>query len=946
MNEAPPNNEEVDARLASLAQFGFPKNAMAEFLAEHEGGTGERLEWLEQRRQTATLLDERFRRLESSGRVDDDLRDIHAKLNDPFEIEETVLEFERHVRNLVSWEPPLNRNKTVWFQAGSGKDWDDLFNRLMRLDASSLPAVVPLHRLFDAPERLDEIVRHLATIEADEDRQRQLVQAGAQRLKGHGYAVPDLGAFSLLEALQRLEQWQAFHATKEGVRLSAVQLIQPFDADLATEFEQRCHAIQGVEEVAAVNDLAEEIQALAQTLEQRRQTLSDAIQTWRGLGIVFPHEGDLHPKDLMAWEANHDTVAASVDRHLALVGRWKRFARCWPAQVAASENLLGHLDRTEELQDIVDEMDAMWKQLELDGLELLETYEHNGLEVGPWRQRVFDDPMNAMERMTVERERWDRRVELMNKLQALDTSFSGDEDVMLRIQLLANEDVGGDILDEMRSFVERTERRNERHRVMLNEELASLRRAGKLEREVQTQHMNLRDLEGHVADLTRTNGAADASTHNEAMVERMRASVVQEVESLHLQGWHVDEWRATVHDQLLRVARELSEARPHLLRHDVLRRRLAALPWNRDVALALTVEAMCRQPHRLGYLNQHVPIYTARLSSRAVEDENYTISLWKPVEKHPTLVPVPEDHERKVLQPATTLDDAHEAMLEAMDDGATDTSEALDSSVNQQAVGVENRSPIETKEPPVKVAERVSHSLEVETTSEAHSAPDAAFEEKAAHPRVAAPVEEQRTPPSTTSEVDGVQASTPPEITIIPPQRSEPTVSNPGKGTARTLTALMELVALLGLPEVAMAIEQHELEAMPDLRRRLAAEVNIAPRDVRIGRLLRLTLRLLPKGDEDDALRAGMLNTLCELVAPLKRWMRRRLEARHSGAGGEFLADAKALGAALDRIPGLGHHLPLELDDWPLPSDIDLLSEEVAKLARSVHLPSAGGVKA
>ena len=55
-------------------------------------------------------------------------------------------------------------------------------------------------------------------------------------------------------------------------------------------------AIQGVEEVAAVNDLAEEIQALAQTLEQRRQTLSDAIQTWRGLGIVFPHEGDLHPR--------------------------------------------------------------------------------------------------------------------------------------------------------------------------------------------------------------------------------------------------------------------------------------------------------------------------------------------------------------------------------------------------------------------------------------------------------------------------------------------------------------------------------------------------------------------------------------------------------------------------------------------------------------------------
>jgi hypothetical protein len=158
--------------------------------------------------------------------------------------------------------------------------------------------------------------------------------------------------------------------------------------------------------------------------------------------------------------------------------------------------------------------------------------------------------------------------------------------------------------------------------------------------------------------------------------------------------------------------------------------------------------------------------------------------------------------------------------------------------------------------------------------------------------------------------------------------------------------ALKELVALLGLPDEALAIEQREMEAIPDLRRRLAAEVNVSPRDIRIGRLLRLTLRLLPQGDGDDASRAKMLSILCELVAPLKRWMRRRLEARHSGAGGEFLSDAAALGVALERIPGLGHHLPLDPDDWPLPSNINELSEEVAKLARSVHLPSAGGVKA
>ena len=605
--------------------------------------------------------------------------------------------------------------------------------------------------------------------------------------------------------------------------------------------------------------------------------------------------------------------------------RWNRFARHWPAQTAASETLLGHLDRTEELQDVVDELDGLWKQLELDGLALLESYEHAGLDVSAWRQRVFDDPMNAMERMTVERGRWDTRVSLMNELNALDTSFSGQEDTYLRLQLLASEEVDAEVLEEMQDHVQRAQRRVERHRVMLNEELAALRRAGVLEREVSTDDMNLRELEAHVANLTRSNGAANASTYNGAMMERMRTSVEQELETLREQGWHVDEWRTSVKGELVRVARELSEARPHLLRHDVLRRRLAALPWNRHVELGLSVEAMAQQPHRLAYLNQQIPVYTSLLSARPVEDETYTLSLWMPVEKHPTLVPIPEDQERKVLQPATTLDDAHEAMLEAMDD--------------DQGTDVEEEEPLQSNEEQSDetVAEKVEILPEREATTSRSDPPS---------PPEPVEIEEEQLVENPVAIEEATSEEEVAEEDAAVEDALEVMVAPSGKGTAKALTALKELVALLGLPDEALAIEQREMEAIPDLRRRLAAEVNVSPRDVRVGRLLRLALRLLPQGDGDDTSRAKMLNTLCELVAPLKRWMRRRLEARHSGAGGEFLTDAAELGVALERIPGLGHHLPLDLDDWPLPSDINELSEEVAKLARSVHLPSAGGVKA
>ena len=127
------------------------------------------------------------------------------------------------------------------------------------------------------------------------------------------------------------------------------------------------------------------------------------------------------------------------------------------------------------LQDVVDELDALWKQLELDGLELLQSYEHAGLTVGAWQQRVFDDPLNALERMTAERHRWDRRVEIMEALDGLDTSFIGDEESGAPPPL-ATEELEDDVLEEMEAYVVKINRRNERIALCWREELASMRR--------------------------------------------------------------------------------------------------------------------------------------------------------------------------------------------------------------------------------------------------------------------------------------------------------------------------------------------------------------------------------------------------------------------------------------------------------------------------------------
>ena len=449
--------------------------------------------------------------------------------------------------------------------------------------------------------------------------------------------------------------------------MNAVQMIQPFDEALAAEFELRCSQLLDKENQQALDELSNEVNEVAQTLEQRRQVFSDRIREWRQQGIVFPHEGDLHPSDLMEWEANHDTIAASVKRHLELVGRWERFARYWPSRVEGSKDLVGHLEMTDGLQDVVDELDALWKQLELDGLELLQSYEHAGLVVGAWQQRVFDDPLNALERMSAERHRWDRRVEIMEALDGLDTSFIEDEEVRMRRHLLATEELEDDVLEEMEAYVVKINRRNERHRVMLEEELATMRRSGSLQKETLTHDMSLRELDQHVAELMRSGGASIPKSASSAAAKRIQAPLMRELTALKRSGWAVDAWMELVNEDPVRVARELSEARPHVEHHEILRRRLSALPWERDIELGLEVELHIKQPDRLPHLSRSIPSFTTHLASRPVEDATYRLHLWQPERTHPTLVPVPEQEERPVLQPVSALDEAHEAMLEAMD---------------------------------------------------------------------------------------------------------------------------------------------------------------------------------------------------------------------------------------------------------------------------------------
>jgi hypothetical protein len=145
---------------------------------------------------------------------------------------------------------------------------------------------------------------------------------------------------------------------------------------------------------------------------------------------------------------------------------------------------------------------------------------------------------------------------------------------------------------------------------------------------------------------------------------------------------------------------------------------------------------------------------------------------------------------------------------------------------------------------------------------------------------------------------------------------------------------------------MAVNLDENGPSAFPEIRRSLAQHVGLEPRDSRVDRLLRLSLRLMPKGDDEDHVRMEMLHDIGSNTSKIKRWMRTRLEHRHSGSMDDFLVDAANLGEALHRIPGPGSRVPLTADTKELPNASDLagLRQEVGLLIASMNPASAGGI--
>ena len=819
------------------------------------------------------------------------------ELQDPMKGEIILQEYEEWAKSNRPWELILVQNRSEWDAVRKGEEMLLFLARCDSLDPSSHPQLSVLIPMFKSPEMAVKIDQELSILEQNEARQKRTIFASVELLKEQGYDAEYIIDLPMIEALEEIAEKQRMHTEYELLRLQIIDKLSPFDDKIAEDYEKHRLALIGRSTEQDLIDLKSKISSISDDLHQRLSDVNDQIFAWREKGIIFSHDEVIRPDELMQWETNLPELENSVSKHLHWLERYRKLVEIWPDE-NEGDNYLGYLENTEDLIDVVENLLQKSRQSELESLSIIERFQNLGLVLDGYQTLIQNNPKIALDEIKQSQDLWQQRVDCIEKLLDIDTSFEGEQIISKRVSLLREIDAGPDIIEDTILMIENSSRRRARHRRMLESDLLDLIKQGKASEDTISSRFNLLEFENFLAHSRKFGTSNNASlTGNSAITstisERLEVKLSNELSQYQNAGWYVNHILDQLENNPIEVAKILANVRPLISNHDSLRRRLTALPWSRDVKLAIQVQEELQDPLKLSQLASNIPTFMKHLSSMDVEDSEFTFVAWKPKPIRKTLLPIPES----IQDPKDTLEDAHEAILDAMDE---------QSKFKAEADEVED-------EPKVIEKEQVIQRREIKEN------------------------------PPVDLELNSQPVELKPKLETVDQFNDDPMVELIEDGL---LEEYSRFLLALGLSDVASNILDGKSKPIDQIRKSIAPYVGVEPRDMRIDRMLRIALRLIPKGEQKDQHRKAMLTKIISALHKYKKWMKARLEARHSSAKGNFLEDAKNLGIALNRIPGPGFAVPLTKDEKSLPNsaDIESLFGEVETLINSMDIPSASGV--
>ena len=842
----------------------------------------QRMEGLIDRVQAAHLLHFRLHILLHSFNFDANIvSDFSERARNPLIVEELNSELSSITEDVFAFEPEFSRYLEFWSNEEHEDSWQHLMLQCAGLDDSSYHFIREFMHLFSDPNNAELLKLKLQELEKKEVQQRASIKEMTDYLTGQNLDTAPLKGLNFVDSFDTIAKYQQFLDSREYLKLNVLTSLKAFDEYLYDDAMKSLHWFNRPSYSEKLSAFGDEHESILMNLQMGLQRANEEKREWERQGIIFDIKGHLQPNQLKEWEETISNTRTDIELNLSYQNKWNELVKFFPEQESFADRFIGNIQLNDEFKEHIEMLDQRRKQTELDGLQLAEQFEQSNINMDEWKMDFMTNPIEAFEKFSNYQPKLEAANQRLQNLHKLDVSFEGKSERDKFVEQLQNELVTDELIETIDGFIQRKNKRNQRHRDLLDEDARKFGNDFRAEMSQRT----LAEYEREIKRMNRAQSATPMFTSSSHLHRpRILPFVKRGLEHLQKAGWNLNNIPQPNDDNAVEVAHLLHSCQKEIDSFQGLRKRLLRLEWNKDVELALEVSHRIQDPTQLLALRKSVPQFIQHLASRDVEDPNFPLHLWSPKVNMPVLIPKQPASMKNKTDFSSSLDDAHDAILEAMDPSTTDDDDDEEDESNESSSN--------SKEDYVKEV-----------------------------PKIYLPS------PVIVNNQDSVE-------------------QYEGLNLQHFRTTLAEFCGKLGLTKSQQALLQNA-EELDFIRRNIAKQVGFEPRDQRIDRMLRIALRCFPNSNDNGQtlkIKVSILSQFNAAIEPLHRWMRHRLEHRHSSSSGVFLQDAKMLGVALQRIPGPGIKIPLHADHFTIPNDLELLVEHANDLIRFIQLPSAGGV--
>ena len=833
------------------------------------------------------------------------------------------------------WEITMFNSLDQWLDLSLESEYDDVLARLDVLDVSSQATIRPFTKKLSNPSLFSEIEKMLELAEKSEQKQRETIRIALKELAKSGIQTKNLDNLPLMEAISEVEKLQSYFEISEKLKLIVKDRIQPFDEELAVLYVKKIdeRILQNPENL---EDLFEELYAVVDNFEDRLNKMNSILKDWKQKGVFFENKSRISKSELVHWEGNLEKTSEIIDSQLLAINHGNKFEKLWPAESTRLSEIKGNLDKVEEYNLELNNLKQMWKEYELKLSSLIQKWQFYGINMKRWENRSDQEPRLAYNLLLNQEHVYKKIANLIQELEGMDVSFEGQEEIAKRLEFIRTQDLNLQEVELLGDWVQTQLKRRARHREMLEKEWKALLRNGILSSDANTLDWTLAEFEemiarGQKGELMPELGFASKNNKH----SRMKRNAEAQITRWKAEGWDVSGLENLLSTSVEEVARALVRIRANVEDYPSLRRRLQMLPWQKNRDLALKIEQMSARPDELGELKSKFSTWVKTLATSPHSDEKYEITLFSAKTGRVTLLPMTEEASEPQNEEGIPVDqhDVVDVKLDELnsipEDSPEETVEVEQEIESEELFGDSNDDdfspPLEQLETTEDIYDHNSRTKQAEDELEAEESDilDSDVEENDI-------VETFDHTKSNNLEVKSLMSVNPPDNSTINQEH---------------LNSVSLFLNKIGLDEISSKVSDSDF--LKVARRGLASMVGIEPRDSRVDRLLRLSLRLLPDGNPEDEKRMTILNALIPAIEIHHTWTKKRLQARRGQGTGDYLHDSALLGTALERIPGPGLFVPLSRDEFDMPASDNLpdLSKVALELAQAMSLPTAGGIR-